>query len=141
MAALTNGAADQKPLTEGKAPASNPFTESFGKYVQEQLEYWKVPGLSIAVVDGNETFAEVRQHKTLPVQCRTDDIVGCKRLANITGLRICNITRHTSYTGNHLVWRFYHQSARCRRHGHGHKLKELFGAKPWLVYSHLINST
>jgi hypothetical protein len=33
--------------------------ESFDKYVEETLEHWKVPGLSIAVVDGDGVYSKV----------------------------------------------------------------------------------
>lgn len=39
--------------------SSNPLNDEFAKYVKETLEEWKVPGLSIAVIDGDEIFAEV----------------------------------------------------------------------------------
>lgn len=37
----------------------NPLTDEFDELVQEIMEEWKIPGLSIAVVDGNETYAKV----------------------------------------------------------------------------------
>ena len=33
--------------------------ESFDKYVEETLEHWKVPGLSIAVIDGDAVYSKV----------------------------------------------------------------------------------
>ena len=33
--------------------------ESFDKYVGKTLEHWKVPGLSIAVVDGDGVYSKV----------------------------------------------------------------------------------
>lgn len=35
------------------------FNEEFGKFAKEQLETWKVPGISVGVVDGEDIFAEV----------------------------------------------------------------------------------
>lgn len=34
--------------------------ESFATLVQQTLDRWHVPGLAIAVVDGDHTWAEVR---------------------------------------------------------------------------------
>ena len=36
-----------------------PLDDNFGKLVNETLELWHVPGLSIAVVDGDKTWAKV----------------------------------------------------------------------------------
>lgn len=52
-------AADQKPLTSDNAASANPFTDGFNSYVAELMEEWKVPGFSIAVVDGEDIFAKV----------------------------------------------------------------------------------
>lgn len=38
----------------------SPFTPDFDRDVLDLLCHWRVPGLSIAVVDGNETFSKVR---------------------------------------------------------------------------------
>jgi CubicO group peptidase (beta-lactamase class C family) len=37
----------------------NPLTKEFGDFVKETLDEWKVPGMSIAVIDGGETYTEV----------------------------------------------------------------------------------
>jgi CubicO group peptidase (beta-lactamase class C family) len=37
----------------------NPLTEEFGDFAAETLDNWKVPGLSIAVIDGDQVFADV----------------------------------------------------------------------------------
>lgn len=51
----------QKPLTRSAAPATgNPLTDSFGDFVRAKLDKWKVPGLSVAVVDGDSIYTQVR---------------------------------------------------------------------------------
>ncbi|KAI4087199.1 MAG: hypothetical protein LQ344_006945 [Seirophora lacunosa] len=45
----------QKPLKE---EGPSPFTQEFDEYVIDLLDHWHVPGLSIAVVDGRETFSK-----------------------------------------------------------------------------------
>ena len=37
---------------------TNPLDERFETLVQETLNYWHVPGISIAVVDGDNTWAK-----------------------------------------------------------------------------------
>jgi len=51
--------ASQKPMGGGKPPS--PFTDEFEALVRENLERWHVPGLAVAVVDGDDTWAEVRR--------------------------------------------------------------------------------
>lgn len=50
-------AATQQPLTRGP---TTPFDKVFARLVSKTLERWHVPGIAIAVVDGNDTWAEVR---------------------------------------------------------------------------------
>ncbi|KAK7752219.1 hypothetical protein SLS62_005753 [Diatrype stigma] len=44
----------------------NPLDQSFGEFVEKELEKWHLPGLSVAVVDGDETWAEGYGYATLP---------------------------------------------------------------------------
>jgi hypothetical protein len=41
------------------ASGKNPFTKEFGTFVRDILEEWKVPGMSLAVIDGEDIYAEV----------------------------------------------------------------------------------
>ena len=38
----------------------SPLNEDFDKFVHQNLDYWHVPGISIVVVDNNETFSKVQ---------------------------------------------------------------------------------
>lgn len=38
---------------------SNPFTKGFAKVANQALSEWKVPAISIAVIDNLDVFAEV----------------------------------------------------------------------------------
>ena len=45
----------------GPVPVHNtPFTSTFDELANTALDAWKVPGLSIAVVDGESTFSKAR---------------------------------------------------------------------------------
>lgn len=35
------------------------FTEEFARFAKETLKEWKVPGVSIAVIDGEDVFTQV----------------------------------------------------------------------------------
>ena len=48
--------ASQSPLS---TPDTSPFTTDFDKLVAETLAHWNTPGVSIAVVDGDQTFSKV----------------------------------------------------------------------------------
>ena len=48
--------AQQVPLAD---PTSSPFTASFDKLVDRNLDRWHTPGLAIAVLRGEETFSKV----------------------------------------------------------------------------------
>jgi len=39
--------------------ADQPLTDDFNHFVLQTLDHWHVPGFSIAVVNGNETFSKV----------------------------------------------------------------------------------
>lgn len=54
--AFARGNRLQEPLLES---SSNPLSPQFDTLVQQTLDHFHVPGLSIAVVDGNDTFAKV----------------------------------------------------------------------------------
>lgn len=52
---------EQKPITrQGSTASGNPLTAEFGDFVREQLEKWKVPGVALAVIDGDDVYTEVR---------------------------------------------------------------------------------
>lgn len=44
---------------KGKYVVKDPFDEEFDRMVEETLQHWHVPGLSVAVVHGDDTFAKV----------------------------------------------------------------------------------
>ncbi|KAM5529942.1 penicillin-binding protein [Fusarium oxysporum f. sp. phaseoli] len=50
-----------------------PLTEDFASFVTEILDKWKVPGLSIAVIDGDQVFAEGYGFATLPNEPATPE--------------------------------------------------------------------
>lgn len=59
--------AAQKPISGGGGGGEEqgPLTEEFGSYIEGLLEEWHVPGLAIGVVDGDDTYTEVRDHGTI----------------------------------------------------------------------------
>lgn len=64
----------QRPLRHeagGQEAPRSPFTAAFKDYAEGIMMDWKVPGVSIAVVDGDEVFAEVCTHNValLFVEC------------------------------------------------------------------------
>ncbi|KPM42846.1 hypothetical protein AK830_g3696 [Neonectria ditissima] len=49
----------------------NLLTDEFDKFARETLEDWKVPGISIAVIDGEDVFAKVRPPLAPQMTART----------------------------------------------------------------------
>jgi hypothetical protein len=54
--------AEQKPLPDRFSSGRTPFDDGFGSFATRTLEDWNVPGLSIAVIDDDQVFAEARPH-------------------------------------------------------------------------------
>ena len=50
---------EQKSQWSGDDSSRNPLTKEFSKFVKETLQEWKIPGVSIGVVDGDQVFTEV----------------------------------------------------------------------------------
>lgn len=46
-------------LFSSTSVADQPLTDDFNAFVLQTLDHWHVPGFSIAVVNGNETFSKV----------------------------------------------------------------------------------
>lgn len=62
-AAGTNAASHgQKPIGDSAGTTTgskDPFTDELTSYVNGLLKEWKTPGMSIAVVDGDDVYAKV----------------------------------------------------------------------------------
>jgi hypothetical protein len=56
----TEASHDDQTTKETDGKIVSPFDADFAKYVEETMKKWHIPGLSIAVIDGPETFSEVR---------------------------------------------------------------------------------
>ncbi|KAK2593421.1 hypothetical protein QQS21_008872 [Conoideocrella luteorostrata] len=67
--------AEQKPILETKPATSNPLDQDFSEFVKSTLESWKVPGLSIAVIDDQKIFAEGYGFATLPDKPATPETI------------------------------------------------------------------
>ena len=62
LAAHYASPAEQSPLVGGNArsKAKDPFTNDFEALTKDIMAQWKIPGMSIAVIDGEDVFAKVR---------------------------------------------------------------------------------
>jgi CubicO group peptidase (beta-lactamase class C family) len=40
--------------------SQNPFNDDLGNFVDNVMERWKIPGMSVAVIDGDDVYTEVR---------------------------------------------------------------------------------
>lgn len=48
----------------GAADMNDPFTPDFSEFVNKALDKWKLAGISIAVVDGDNVYSKVNQRIT-----------------------------------------------------------------------------
>ncbi|KJZ69345.1 hypothetical protein HIM_11267 [Hirsutella minnesotensis 3608] len=57
----------QQPGSSATAPLNSkavyPFTAGFDRHAEDILEQWKVPGMSFAVIDGNQVFSKAYPSK------------------------------------------------------------------------------
>lgn len=51
--------ADPEKIEEKMKERLSPFNANFAKLAETTLEAWHLPGVALAVIDGDETFAEV----------------------------------------------------------------------------------
>lgn len=123
---LSFSIADQQHVLKGKI---NPLDAKFAKLALEKLEEWKVPGLAIGVVDGDDMWSEVTAtyNFSLPyiltpnISSKTNflsiysksspHLVHC---SHPLGLRHSNLPLHTGHTLNSLL-RCQHQQSLHRR--------------------------
>lgn len=61
ISTLLSGCTGQQqiPISTGKTKGNNPLNDDFKNLVEEQMEHWKVPGMAIGVVDGDEMWNSV----------------------------------------------------------------------------------
>lgn len=62
--ALSDEATPDVSLTDAgqDLPKTSPLNENFEKLVSETLKKWHIQGVSVAIVDGDDTWAEVNPH-------------------------------------------------------------------------------
>lgn len=65
---------------------SSPLTDDFNNFVLQTLDHWHVPGLAIAVVNGNETFSKVPTFPSGPLSPPVADIQS-RAMASLTSPR------------------------------------------------------
>ncbi|KAI5464749.1 beta-lactamase/transpeptidase-like protein [Mariannaea sp. PMI_226] len=53
-------------MADKKQPSESPLTAEFGEFVKKQLDEWRVPGLSIGVLDGDNIYTEGYGIATFP---------------------------------------------------------------------------
>ncbi|KAM3561894.1 hypothetical protein ARSEF4850_002984 [Beauveria asiatica] len=52
--------------TAKSPPRGNPFTQDFNQYVKDLMDEWKVPGMSVAVIDDDQVYTEGYGFAVLP---------------------------------------------------------------------------
>ncbi|KAJ4152924.1 hypothetical protein LMH87_009442 [Akanthomyces muscarius] len=65
-ATFPHGLDRQKPLAIATTSARNPFDDDLRNFIDDLMERWKIPGMSVAVVDGDDVYAEGYGYASLP---------------------------------------------------------------------------
>ncbi|KAM3524836.1 hypothetical protein NHJ13051_004338 [Beauveria bassiana] len=63
---LASGLAAMPSQRNETVQRGNPLSDEFGRYVKGLMDEWKVPGLSLAVIDGDQVYAEGYGFSVLP---------------------------------------------------------------------------
>lgn len=58
--------------TPSNSTSTNPFDPAFAKFANDILKQWNVPGISLAVVDGENIYSQVSCYHILSWQSLTD---------------------------------------------------------------------
>lgn len=89
----------QKPITAAAIESGNPFNAEFDELAKDILHQWRVPGMSIAVVDGDHVYAKA-------------SLSGNRHLFGADhdpGLRSGNSSRHPCNARHALLRRLNHE--------------------------------
>lgn len=86
----------QSPILDSES--SSPLNAKFDSFVQETLADWHIPGLAIAVIDGNSTYSKARAS-----EC-------CERMLTDLGVWHCYLSRHRRHARYSLLRSKHYQS-------------------------------
>jgi hypothetical protein len=86
----------QSPILDSES--SSPLNAKFDSLVKETLADWHIPGVAIAVIDGNKTYSKVCAPQV------------CKRMLIDLGIWYCYLSRHCRHTRYSLLRRKHDQS-------------------------------
>ncbi|KAH8891740.1 beta-lactamase/transpeptidase-like protein [Thozetella sp. PMI_491] len=117
LAALGIGSRTALAFTEAQRPLGgstpgNPLDANFQKYVTDLLERWHVPGLAIAIIDGDSTWAEgyglADVASKIPVTPRTL-FFGCSTTKAFAGATVASLIdsgkyRNPSFPQRPVTW-------------------------------------
>ncbi|KGQ03075.1 D-alanyl-D-alanine carboxypeptidase [Beauveria bassiana D1-5] len=90
---------DQKPFGKVNDIPRLPLNEDFTRYVQESLDLWHVPGMSVGVVDGDNAYAEGYGYAVIPEVPATADTLWYG--ASTTKSQVAALLSHLINSGNH----------------------------------------
>ena len=102
---LTFSALSRAYQTPFNAPDPSPFTTDFDEFVADTLDHWHVPGLSIAVLDGDKTFSKA-----------CSSMASAKSQLKTTGLRRRELPQRESDSLNPLLHGLDHEILHLSRY-------------------------
>ncbi|KAF7546718.1 hypothetical protein G7Z17_g8236 [Cylindrodendrum hubeiense] len=88
-----------------KAHANDPFTRDFKEFANCTIDQWKVPGMAIAVIDGDEIYSELAQGWQTPISTiiRDDFVLQDEWATNHVTLEDA-VSHRTGMGAHDLAW-------------------------------------
>lgn len=105
------------------SPGRSPLTGDFTAFVKDNMDFWNIPGMAIAVIDNHDVFAEVcpvRQYLLPPRYAKFLTSLLCRVMASQLCLTIKSLQKRSSMPGQQprprqlLVFRHLYRMDRIR---------------------------
>ncbi|KAK2590160.1 hypothetical protein QQS21_012156, partial [Conoideocrella luteorostrata] len=95
-----------KPAIVGESRDKSPFTGDFDRYVEGVMDEWKLAGMAVAVVDGEDVFTQAYGYSVLPDQKATPETLwyaGSTTKAQV-GATLSHLIDSKEYSSLKLGW-------------------------------------
>lgn len=125
---------EQKASVPAKSAESpNLFNAEFKAFVNDILSQWNNPGVSLAIIDGENVYAEVWSiaQAIIPLTLPT----------NLLGVRPCNLARHQGNVGDAVLYRVHDKGVHCGSFSSSNKQQGISRAGQGLEHANLLYST
>lgn len=118
----SGGVYQDGPKSQGHGyKGSSPFTDDFNSFVADVMGEWKLPGMAIAVVDGEDVFTQVSARSEVRgSSTRREKSTRLTGMCMPKGVRLRKAAGHKGHPGDAVVRRLHDQGAAGRQSGSSH---------------------